>query len=134
MSYWETGFRQKLDEIRAEIGQLQRIDGILQGACKHNGKVMELFNMSVTEPVIKEIPEMRVVSKREKRELWQTHWKANRRNLCLRWQPENQRNRVKVTGPSMFLYHDEEYKETDADIEIALSVWQSCSGRSVRWK
>ncbi|MGA9187008.1 MAG: GyrI-like domain-containing protein [Methanosarcina sp.] len=36
--------------------------------------------------------------------------------------PENQRNRVKVTGPIMFLYHDEEYKETDADIEIALPV------------
>jgi effector-binding domain-containing protein len=39
---------------------------------------------------------------------------------------ENKRDRVKTTGPTMFLYHDEEYKETDADIEIVLPV----SGRT----
>ncbi|MDR7665703.1 GyrI-like domain-containing protein [Methanosarcina sp. Z-7115] len=120
-------FRKKLEETRAEIGKLQRIDGILQGACKHNGKVMELFKMSVTEPVIKEIPEMRIVSKREKGTFAVTIGKLIGEICACVGSPENQRNRVKVTGPIMFLYHDEEYKETDADIEIALPV----SGRIV---
>jgi hypothetical protein len=39
---------------------------VLQNACEYNEKAMELFKVFVTEPVIKEISEMRVVSKREK--------------------------------------------------------------------
>ena len=35
---------------------------------------------------------------------------------------KNQRNRVKVTGPIMYICHDEEYRETGADIEVALPV------------
>jgi len=115
-------FRKKLEETLAEVGKLQRIEGILQGACKHNGKIMELFKMSVTEPVIKEIPEMRVVSKREKGTFAVTIGKLIGEICACASSPENQRNRVKVTGPVMFLCHDEEYKETGADIEIALPV------------
>ncbi len=115
-------FRKKLEETRAEVGKLQRIEGILQGACKHNGKIVELFKMSVTEPVIKEIPEIRVVSKREKGTFEITIGKLIGEICACISGPENQRNRVKVTGPIMFLCHDEEYKETDADIEIALPV------------
>lgn len=117
-----TCFRKKLEEIRAEVGKLQRIEGILQGACKHNGKIMELFKMSVTKPVIKEIPEIRVVSKREKGTFDVTIHKLIGEICACVNSPESQRNRVKVTGPIMFLCHDEEYKETDADIEIALPV------------
>ena len=63
--HMEAFFRNKLEKTRFEIRQLQKIEGILQGACKNSNKILELFEMSVTEPVIKEIPEMRVVSKRE---------------------------------------------------------------------
>ena len=48
--------------------------------------------------------------------------------------PENQRNRVKATGPIMFLCHDEEYKETGADIEIALPVSGRVSVEDPRWR
>ncbi len=120
--YIGAGFRKKLEQTRLEIGRLQRIEGILQGACKHNGKVMELFKMSVTEPVIKEIPEMRVISKREKGTFTATIGKLIGEICACVSSPENQRNRVKVTGPIMFLCHDEEYKETGADIEIDLPV------------
>lgn len=120
--YIETGFRKKLEQTRMEIGQLQRIEGILQGACKHDGKVMELFKMSVSEPVIKEIPELRVISKREEGAFKETIGKLIGEICVCIESPENQRNRVKVTGPVMFLYHEEEYKETGADIEIALPV------------
>jgi effector-binding domain-containing protein len=119
-SQMETCMRKKLEETRSEIGKLQRIEGILQGACTHNGKIEELFKMSVTEPVIKEIPEIRVVSKREKGTIAISIGKLIGEICACISSPENQRNRVKVTGPVMFLCHDEEYKETDADIEIAL--------------
>ena len=78
--------------------------------------------MSVTEPVIKEIPEIRVVSKRETGTYAATIGKLIREICACVSSPENQRNRVKVTGPIMFLSHDEEYNETDADIEIAIPV------------
>lgn len=115
-------FRKKIEETRLEIGQLQKIEGILQGACKHNGKIMELFKMSVTEPSIKEIPEIRVLSKREKGTFVVTIGKLIGEICACVSGPENQRNRVKTTGPIMFICHDEEYKENDADIEIALPV------------
>ena len=78
--------------------------------------------MSVTEPVIKEIPELRVLSKREKGSFVLTIGKLISEICACVSSPENQRNRVKATGPIMFLCHDEEYKETGADIEIALPV------------
>ncbi len=118
----ETCFRKRLDEVRLEVGKLQKIEGILQGACKHSGKVMEIFKMSVTEPVIKEIPELRVISKREKGNFVETIGRLIGEICACVSSPENQRNRVKTTGPIMFLCHDEEYKETGADIEIALPV------------
>ena len=120
--YIGAGFQKKLEQTRLEIEQLQRIEGILQGACKHNRKVVELFKMSVTEPVIKEIPEIRVISKREKGAFTATIGKLIGEICACADSPENQRNRVKVTGPIMFLCHDEEYKETEADIEIVLPV------------
>jgi effector-binding domain-containing protein len=78
--------------------------------------------MSVTEPVIKEIPELRVLSKREKGNFVETIGKLIGEICACVSSSENQRNRVKATGPIMFLCHDEEYKETGADIEIALPV------------
>ncbi|WP_240664444.1 GyrI-like domain-containing protein [Methanosarcina sp. MSH10X1] len=78
--------------------------------------------MSVTEPVIKEIPELRVISKREKGAFKATIEKLIGEICACVESPENQRNHVRVTGPIMFIYHDEEYKETGADIEISLPV------------
>lgn len=118
----EACFKKRLEDIRLEIGQLQKIEGVLQGACKHDGKFMELFKMSVTDPVVKEVPEMRVISKREKGIYAVTIVKLIGEICACVSNPENQRNRVKVTGPIMFICHDEEYKETGADIEVALPV------------
>jgi effector-binding domain-containing protein/DNA-binding transcriptional MerR regulator len=120
--HMEGCFRKKIEETRLEIRQLQKIEGILQGACKNSNKILELFEMSVTEPVIKEIPEMRVISKREIGTYAVTiHKLVGEVYACVN-SSENQRNHVKITGPVMSIYHDEEYKETDADIEVALPV------------
>ncbi|MDQ1253964.1 MAG: hypothetical protein QG646_3178 [Euryarchaeota archaeon] len=120
--HMEAFFRNKLEETRFEIKQLQKVEGILQGACKNSNKILELFEMSVTEPVIKEIPEIRVVSKREVGTYADTIHKLVKEVCTCVNSPENQRNRVKVTGPIMCICHDEEYKETGADIEVALPV------------
>jgi len=118
----KTCLQKRLEETRAEIEELERIEDILQGACKHNEKVMELFKMSVTEPVVKEVPEMRVISKREKGTFSITIGKLIGEICACIASPANKRNQVKVTGPVIFVYHEEEYKETDADIEITLHI------------
>jgi effector-binding domain-containing protein/DNA-binding transcriptional MerR regulator len=118
----EEYFRKKLEETRLEIKHLHKIEGILQGACKNSNKILELFEMSVTEPVIKEIPEIRVISKREIGTYAVTiHKLVGEVCACVK-SPENQRNHVKIIGPVMSIYHDEEYKETGADIEVALPI------------
>lgn len=111
--YIDTCFREKIEEIQLEIKHLQRIVDALQGACENHGKAMELFKVFVTEPIIKEIPEMRVISKREKGIFDVTIGKLIEEIYACVSNPESQRNRVKITGPIMFLCHDEEYKETN---------------------
>lgn len=111
--YIEACFREKIEEIQLEIKHLQRIVDVLQGACKNNEKAMELFKVFVTEPIIKEIPEMRVISKREKGIFDVTIGKLIEEIYACVSNPESQRNRVKITGPIMFLCHEEEYKQTD---------------------
>jgi effector-binding domain-containing protein len=36
--------------------------------------------------------------------------------------PENQANLVKIVGPFMTFYHDHEYKEQDADLELVVPI------------
>lgn len=115
-------FKEKIEETQAEIKKLQKNIDVLQKACENNGKTTELFKIFFTEPGIKEISEMRIVSKREKGTFAETIRKLIDEIYACISSPENQQNRVKITGPFMFLCHDEEYKETDADIEIALPI------------
>jgi effector-binding domain-containing protein len=94
----------------------------LKEACENNGKAIKLLKIFAAEPSIKEISEMRVISKREKGTLAVTIEKLIGEICACVTSPENQQNRVKITGPFMLLCHDEVYKETGADIEIALPV------------
>ena len=70
---------------------------------------------------MKYIPELRVISKRE----IGTYEETTAKLLNDLRQQINQMNNpetVKVTGPIIGLFYDDEYKEKDADIEIALPV------------
>lgn len=115
-------FRDKIAETQTEIKQLQRTIDILQNACENNEKAMELFKVFFTEPIVKELSEMRVVSKREKGTFDVTIGKLISEICSCISSHENQQNRVKITGPFMLICHDKVYKEADADIEIALPV------------
>ena len=101
---------------RGEIVRLQRIEALLKQSNK------ELMKMALSEPVIKDVPALRVVSKREKGSYGETIGRLIGELCGTIFRPDNQRNLVKMSGPCMAIYHDQEYKEKDADIEVAIPV------------
>lgn len=113
----ETLFSKKLAETQIEIERLKKVEEIMLA-----NKPMDLLMMNCTEPTIKQIPQIRVLSKREKGTYGPTIGKLIGELMKQIYLPENQRQFVKITGPIMFISHDLEYKETDADIEVAIPV------------
>ncbi|WP_406656771.1 GyrI-like domain-containing protein [Methanolobus sp. ZRKC2] len=101
-----------------EIRRLAKIQQILL----KQTDTLELFSMSVSEPTIKEVPEMRVISKRELGSYEVTIGKLIGELFAFVEDSNNPRNNIKLTGPCMFICHDEEYMETGADIEVAIPV------------
>jgi effector-binding domain-containing protein len=68
------------------------------------------------------VPALRVVSKREKGSCGETVGRLIG-DLCEAiFRPVNQRNQVDMFGPVMTIYHDQEYKEKDEDIEVAIPI------------
>jgi effector-binding domain-containing protein len=111
-------FRKRREEIRSEVHRLQKIEAILQS----NDASLELTYMTLAEPVIKEVAPLRVISKRD-RGVYQDVICRLAGDLCAQIaQKENDNPAVSVTGPLMTLYHDEEYREKDADVECALPI------------
>ena len=113
----EAMFRKKHAEVKLEIARLQRIEEIMR-----TNAPMELLYMQCSEPQIKHVPEMRVICQRESGIYSQTISKLITNLMTEIHHPDNRKNLVKITGPIMFICHDEEYKETDADIEVAIPI------------
>jgi effector-binding domain-containing protein len=108
--------RNRARDVRSDILRLEKIEKVLL----EPDSAMELLAMSVTEPEIKDIPELRVLSRREKGTYGETIGKHAGELFGFVGSMTFQRSNAKITGPLMFICHDEEYKETDADIETAL--------------
>lgn len=81
----------------------------------------------------KSVPELRVISKRELGTYQETTAKLYNELMQQLNRPENQET-TKVTGPVMGLFYDDEYKEEDADIEIALPVTGEISVTEANFK
>ena len=107
---------EKLSKTRKEIARLQWIEELL------TNKNVELIKMALSEPVTKDVPALRVVSKRDRGSYGETIGRLIGELCDVVIRPENQRNLVKVSGPVMAIYHDQECKENDADIEVALPI------------
>jgi effector-binding domain-containing protein len=105
----------QLKKIRQEK---QHLAGIERFLLKKKTEVIEMIN---EKPTIKKIPEMRVVCIREKGRFDTTTTKLISILCELLRHPENKKN-VTVTGPVMSLCYDEDYKETNADIECAVPI------------
>ncbi|MCP4763237.1 MAG: MerR family transcriptional regulator [archaeon] len=110
-------FSKRLSEVQIEIERLKKIEEII---VEH--KPLELLYMNVTEPTIKEIPKIRVISKRELGTYSITIGTLIRDLMRQIYSPDNQRVMVRITGPIMCICHDGEYKEKDADIEVLIPV------------
>ncbi|QYZ79463.1 MerR family transcriptional regulator [Methanofollis formosanus] len=108
----------RLAAVRQEVAHLARIEEVLSARTS----LEELFAMSLSEPVVKEIPELRVISKREKGTYEDVCHRVIEELMAAVYSPENQRNGVRIVGPVMMLCYDEEYRETDADLELAVPV------------
>jgi len=111
-------FERRRREIRSEIHRLQKIEAILE----EEGASLESVYMSLSEPVIKEVAPLRIVSIREKGTYAETITR-NLGKLCGLFRAgEEGQTPIRATGPCMSLYHDTEYRERDADIEVAIPV------------
>ena len=105
-------------EILAEIGRLEKIQSLLL----EKRDFSELFAMSVSQPVIKEVPALRVISGRKTGTYEGVCSEVAAALFAIIFSPANQRNGVTITGPCLSLCYDGEYRETDADIEMAVPV------------
>jgi len=106
------------NEALSEIARLEKISSLLI----ENRDFSELFAMNVSEPVIKEIPAMRVISGRRTGTYEEVCGGVSAELMAIIFSPENQKNGVAITGPCLSLCHDSEYRETDADIEMAIPI------------
>ena len=107
----------RLSEIERELRRLQRVASLLDS--NHS---MELMKETMSEPSVKEVPETRVISKRDTGVIGVTIGRLIGELMGVIHMPENQANYVKIVGPFMTLYHDHEYKEEGADLEVAVPI------------
>jgi len=124
------GLRKKqLFAVRSELLRLQKIEALLQE------ERTELIEMTLTEPVVKDIPTLRVISRKEKGVLSATIEKLIGELCTLVSLPANQRNQLKVTGPIMSIYYEDcadenvsekadlnDWSEKEVNIEVTLPV------------
>ncbi|PXF61021.1 MAG: hypothetical protein C4B59_06670 [Candidatus Methanogaster sp.] len=81
-----------------------------------------MIYLDKNEPTLKDVPDQRVVSRREKGTYQDVIPRLMGYLMKTVFGPENQRAQVKCTGISITIYHDSEYGGTDADIEVALPI------------
>lgn len=107
----------RLEETKVELDRLRRVASLLDG--NHS---TELMKESMSEPSVKDVPSVRVLSKRDKGPIGETVGRLIGELMAAVTAPENQANYVKIVGPFMTIYHDNEYRELDADLEVAVPV------------
>ena len=105
----------RLRSTEEELVRLRRVASLLNNN-------MELMKETMSEPLVKEVPETRVISKRDKGPIGETIGRLIGDLMGVIYKPENQANLVKIVGPFMTVYHDHEYKELDADLEMAVPI------------
>ena len=113
----ETILRKRIEDVNVEMNRLEKIRGSLL-----NRSFLEVIYMEKSEPIVKDVPSQRVVSRREKGTYEEVIPRLIGELSGKVFGPENQRARVKCTGMPMTIYHDNEYKEKDADIEVAFPI------------
>jgi effector-binding domain-containing protein len=104
----------RIREVSSHMRQLETIRGELE-----NRSFEEVTDMKNGTPCIKELPAQRVISKREKGTYQEGIPRLIGEMCSLIGSLEPQAHMV---GPPMAIYCDQEYKETEADMEVAVQV------------
>lgn len=102
------------DRLNQDKERLQQVKVWLDKICNEG-------TMPTVDIHKKEVSALRVISKREIGTYAETPEKLKEELLQQLNKPENKES-VSITGPMMMLAYDEEYKEKDADIEMAFPI------------
>jgi effector-binding domain-containing protein len=105
----------RLRSTEEELVRLRRVASLLNYD-------VELMKETMSEPLVKDVPKIRVISKLSKGPIGATVGRLIGDLMGVIYMPENQANLVKIVGPFMTVYHDHEYKELDADLELAVPI------------
>ena len=112
---YKTVLNKQLSQTRAEISRLERIESLLKNPD-------EMIKMTLTEPVVKEIPQLHIICKTQRGSISELMEKLIGDLVGVVYHPDNQRNLVKMTGPLMALYHEEEPDINDMFVIVAVPV------------
>ena len=107
----------KATAMEEEISRLQNVRESLE-----NRSFLEVVNMDSDEAKVKDVPSTRVVSKRATGSYQNVIPKLMGELFGQIMDPRNQQAGARPAGPPIFICHDSEPKEDDADIEVALPV------------
>jgi effector-binding domain-containing protein len=117
-------FKQKLAQTQIEIQKLKKVEEVLQGR-----KAIEVLYMTITDPVVKEIPEIRVISKRGAGEPSAVIPGLIGAVMQQIFSPANQRGNVNINGPITLLFNHDTLTKTPEEggighmeFEIAVPV------------
>jgi effector-binding domain-containing protein len=105
-------FEKQIRKTNSQIDGLNKAKEILL-----KKDLKEVFTMNFEKPVIKKLPELRVISKRVK-----GTYEKSINILTDELMSAIKKSNAKITGPVILICHDEDYKEKDADIEIAVPI------------
>ncbi len=105
----------RLRRAERELTDMQRVVELLK-------KPREVVKNTMQKPIVKETQSLRVLSKRELGTYEETIGKLIVELATIIQLPDNRNNFVKITGPFMTIYHDDEFMEEDADIEVAVPI------------
>jgi effector-binding domain-containing protein len=104
--------------IRSEMQRLQQIEAVLED----DAASLESIYMSLNEPLIKDVPSQRIVGKKGTGTYAEIISRLMSELCGQLFSKENQKNGLRVTGPFMTLYHDNEYREKDATMECVAQI------------
>jgi len=114
-SGFEDIVKRRVRAIDAQVASLEAIKGTLV-----KGMRMEVFDLMNDEPTVKEIPALRVISKTDVGTYAEVTPRLIGELFSILMGPQGRQARI--AGPPMAIYHDEEYKETDATVEMAIPI------------
>jgi effector-binding domain-containing protein len=87
-----------------------------------DGNYDELMKETMSEPKIKEEPQVRVLSKRSKGISPEVFGKMMGDLVGVVNSPQNQANFVRIVGPPMSIYYDHKYSEDEGEFDVAFPI------------